>query len=203
MKSFLYTLLLILSSIGLFAQEGFELSLSAGPGQAYTIINNDSSKNATSFQLSLQAGLLLNEKFEVFGGLQYWSSGFNTSIQDETGMVLNTSNYYTIGIPIGARYYITDNFYGAVRIIPSLQYFAKGSGDTSEAFFYEFNNGSMNDFHLFGEINIGYEIHLSDNIDIDFEPRLMHSISPIFNAENVNGNLFEYGINVRIQYNLW
>lgn len=90
-----------------------------------------------------------------------------------------------------------------MRLIPSLQVYADNENADEPIFFFEFTEGSMNPFHLFSEINLGYAIHLGDAFDIDLGPRLTHSITRVLDAEGLNGRLFEYGLNIRLQYRVW
>lgn len=201
----LITLLICLSvGTALFAQEGFEVSISGGPGQAYLIMNEDTSKTANTLYFTAQTGWLLTEKLEVFTGVSYWGTGFNISVYDQANPgVVQSRSYGAIGIPVGVRYYLTSNLYGALRFIPSWQILPDYDEIAEPVYQFEFSNGDMSDFHLFSEINLGYAIHVSDLIDIDLEPRLIYSLYPVFEADGLNGKLFEYGFQVRLQYRFW
>ena len=196
-------LLMTLSTLPMLAQDGLEFSLSGGPGRSYLIMNDDTSKTAANLQLSVQVGFLLNDKVELFTGVQYWQSGFATSLTDQGGNLVATADYVTYGLPVGVRYYLTNNLYGAIRLVPAIQAFAGDDNTSDPVFAFEFTEGSMRSFHLFGEVNLGYAIHLSDAFDIDLEPRLGHSFTTVLDAEGINGRLFEYGINIRLQYRIW
>jgi hypothetical protein len=204
MRNLLTFLMFLAISPVMLAQEGFEVSISGGPGQAYLIMNEDTSKTANTLYFSAQAGWLLTEKLEVFTGVSYWGTGLNVSVFDQASPgVVQTRSYGAIGIPVGVRYYLTSNLYGAVRVIPSWQTLPDGDEPTDPVYQFEFTEGDMNNFHLFSEINLGYAIHVSDLIDIDLEPRLIHSLYPVIEADGLNGNLFEYGFQVRLQYRFW
>jgi hypothetical protein len=56
MRNLLTFLMFLAISPVMLAQEGFEVSISGGPGQAYLIMNEDTSKTANTLYFSAQAG---------------------------------------------------------------------------------------------------------------------------------------------------
>ncbi len=211
----LFSLICLISSFNLFAQQKIALQIEASPNYSFRTFKNTSDLNISTddenkigYSLSLKSSFSIIENFHLISGLEYNNKGFKTTMiyfdeQDNEIQTIGTLDLIFLDVPLYLGYQFKfDKFYlspvigisyGRLIGLKSRYDNEKTSATKDEIKNSGFNRDVLN---LHGGFELGYQI--SDKIGFKMEPKVDYTNTDLNKGKDnlIKENLYIIGVNI-------